>query len=313
MSQDDQHQHGIRQKPTPVYYQPPAEHENHYQQMVKWLAISLTSLFVLACLFIVFADRILIYLPFSAEKKFVKPYEDATRYLYSDEHGAEREAIETYLDQLTADLATNMDLPEDMQIEVHYLDSDAVNAFATLGGHVFICRGLLETLDDENSLAMVISHEIAHVKNRDPIVGMARGLTIAMLYSYFTGDYSSLDVSGLGSELGLSYFSREQERKADELGIQALHEHYGHVAGYDSLFSALQVEQENNANDDSQSVNWFSSHPDLDERINSLSEQARTNNWQLRNEQAYPENIIEALNIINIKKQEIDLGIKKAI
>ena len=94
-----------------------------------------------------------------------------------------------------------------------------MNAFATLGGHVFVCRGLMETLEDENSLAMIIGHELAHIKNRDPIVGMARGLTIQMLYSYITGDYSSLNVSGLGSELGLSYFSREQEYSSDDFDV----------------------------------------------------------------------------------------------
>jgi Zn-dependent protease with chaperone function len=291
-------------QPQAVYYQPPISHEGHYKQMVKWLAITFTSLFVLAILFIVFADRILINLPFTAEKKFVRPYEDITRYFGDDESSPEREAIELYLDELTADIASNMNLPADMEIEVHYLDTDAVNAFATLGGHVFVCRGLMETLEDENSLAMVIGHEVGHIKNRDPIVGMARGLTIQMLYSYFTGDYSSLNVSGIGSELGLSYFSREQERKADSIGIEALHAHYGHVAGYDSLFSALQEEADTEHDDYSESngkrneSNWFSSHPDLDERIADLTQQADRNDWESRNVRTYPEHIVTALKLI---------------
>ncbi|MFQ3251164.1 MAG: putative Zn-dependent protease [Glaciecola sp.] len=317
MSQEDLSKQDVEpsseQAPQPVYYQPPASHENHHKQMVKWLTISFTSLFVLAALFIFFADRILINLPFSAEKKFVRPYEEITRYFGDDESSVERDDIEAYLDKLTADIASKMNLPADMEVEVHYLDTDAVNAFATLGGHVFVCRGLMETLDDENSLAMIIGHELAHIKNRDPIVGMARGLTIQMLYSYLTGDYSSLNVSGLGSELGLSYFSREQERKADSMGIEALNAHYGHVAGFDSLFSALQDNDDmQNDHQDSHTAqnesNWFSSHPDLNERIADLTKQAESNNWSSGEVQAYPAHIVVAIQTIGENKV---LGKKK--
>jgi predicted Zn-dependent protease len=44
------------------------------------------------------------------------------------------------------------------------LDSPELNAFATSGGHVFLCRGLVETLDSEDALAAVIAHEIAHIQ-----------------------------------------------------------------------------------------------------------------------------------------------------
>lgn len=291
----------VTEAPQAVYYQPPASHESHLKKMMLYLAITFTSLFVIAALFVFYADQILVNLPFSAEKKFVKPYEDVTRYFADGEASSERETIELYLDNLTLKIANTMDLPADMQIDVHYIDTDSINAFATLGGHVFICRGLMDALSDENSLTMVIGHEIAHVKNRDPIVGMARGVTIQMLYSYFTGDYSNLNVSGLGSELGLSYFSREQERKADELGIAALHAHYGHVAGFDSLFNALQEEAEKDNKSDQ--ANWFSSHPDLEERIASLSEQAAMNNWHIGEVKAYPENIIEALTKMQEKSK----------
>lgn len=307
MSQEQVNEQSSKELPTQtpqaVYYQPPASHDDHYTQMVKWLAITFTTLFVMAALFIFFADRILINLPFTAEKEFVRPYEQITRYFGDEETIPERQAIQSYLDGLTESIASNMNLPDDMQIEVHFLDSEATNAFATLGGHVFICRGLMETLEDENSLAMVIGHEVAHIKNRDPIVGMARGLTIQMLYSYFTGDYSGLNVSGLGGELGLSYFSREQERKADDMGIEALQAHYGHVAGYDSLFTVLlkeirEQEGSEKVNTNTKELNWFSSHPNLDERVANLGEKASRNNWIIANVRLYPEHIKDALQVM---------------
>ncbi|WP_255569068.1 M48 family metalloprotease [Comamonas sp. NLF-1-9] len=43
------------------------------------------------------------------------------------------------------------------------IDSDAVNAYATPGGYVFVTRGLLRTLKSEAELAGVLAHEITHV------------------------------------------------------------------------------------------------------------------------------------------------------
>ena len=47
---------------------------------------------------------------------------------------------------------------------VAILDSDEINAFATPGGHIFITRSLLECASSEDTLAAVISHEVAHIQ-----------------------------------------------------------------------------------------------------------------------------------------------------
>lgn len=46
------------------------------------------------------------------------------------------------------------------------LDSDAVNAFSAPNGRVFITRGLYKVLADDDELACVLAHEIAHVDLR---------------------------------------------------------------------------------------------------------------------------------------------------
>ena len=56
-----------------------------------------------------------------------------------------------------------------LPVSVHYLADEATpNAFATLGGHIFITRGLLENVQSENGLAMVLAHEYAHIELRHP-------------------------------------------------------------------------------------------------------------------------------------------------
>jgi|TARA_B110000902_G_scaffold113491_1_gene133728 Zn-dependent protease with chaperone function len=74
-----------------------------------------------------------------------------------------------YIPGLTDKLAKAQDLDKDITITVHWMDDDMVNVFATLGGHIFITKGLWDAMPNENALAMVIGHEIAHANHRDPL------------------------------------------------------------------------------------------------------------------------------------------------
>ena len=60
-----------------------------------------------------------------------------------------------YLEDLTRQVANEMALPEGMQVTLHYVNTDTVNAFATLGGHMVLHRGLLEKLRSEDELVRI--------------------------------------------------------------------------------------------------------------------------------------------------------------
>ena len=55
------------------------------------------------------------------------------------------------------------------------IDSDAVNAYATPGGYVFVTRGLLSMLHSEAELAGVIGHEITHVVHGHYLAAVKKG------------------------------------------------------------------------------------------------------------------------------------------
>lgn len=55
------------------------------------------------------------------------------------------------------------------------IDSDAVNAYATPGGYVFVTSGLLRTLNSEAELAGVLGHEIAHVVHGHYLAAVKQG------------------------------------------------------------------------------------------------------------------------------------------
>ncbi len=108
--------------------------------------------------------------------------------------------------------------------EFHVVESSDVNAFALPGGFVYVHRGLLQLLPDDDALAFVLAHEITHVQRRHGIRQYEKGLAISVgLQAVLAGTgapngYAS--AAGLLNELlGLS-FTRRDETEADFLGIQ---------------------------------------------------------------------------------------------
>jgi len=148
-----------------------------------------------------------------------------------------------WLQGLADRLSPAMALPPDTTIHVRYIENNQViNAFATLGGNVVIYSGLINAVDTENSLAMVMAHEIAHIKHRDPITALGRGAAVALGLSAIVGVSDSAMAQGIIGNVGLLTglsFSRKQENVADQEAIEALLAHYGHLNGAAAFFEQL--------------------------------------------------------------------------
>src|SRR3970282_2951469 len=59
--------------------------------------------------------------------------------------------------------AITREVPSRSKWELTLFDDEAVNAFALPGGKIGVYTGLLKVANDQNQLAAVIGHEIAHV------------------------------------------------------------------------------------------------------------------------------------------------------
>lgn len=151
-----------------------------------------------------------------------------------------------YLQTLADRLSIGMDLPADMNISVHYSGNKMVNAMATLGGHIVVFQGLINVLPSENALAMVLAHEIAHIRHRHPIVALGRGFAVAMAVSSLSGVGDGLMqqwVGSMGVVTAIS-FSRAQESAADADALQALYRLYGHTNGAEAFFAHMADKQQ---------------------------------------------------------------------
>ncbi len=228
------------------------------------------------------------YIPFKYETQIVERFIDAE---------PQPSEVQQYLQDMADRLAAAEDLPEEMRITVHYDDSDTVNAFATLGGHVFFFRGLIEALPNEDALAMVMAHEIAHIKHRHPVRALGRGVTIGIALSALAGVSGSSAGERLIGDVGLITslsFSRGQESEADLTALAALVEAYGHAAGAIQLFDVF-------ADLEAEHVSLpavLRTHPLSDNRRQKMVDFTVGNNWAVSGEsKTYPAWLIREIEL----------------
>lgn len=205
------------------------------------------------------------------------PYEQERRLAetYQKEMVHGETELQAYLQQLADRVSSSMGLDESMKITIHYMNVSVDNAFATIGGNVFLYRGLLEKLPSENALAMLIAHEIAHVVHRDPItsVGQNAAISMGMMLLLGNADSGVLGSTGLLTQMN---FSRDMESQADERGIKAVEHLYGHVNGALDLYQVLESISETSSLSQPE---FFSTHPESDTRLDDLSGLISENNW----------------------------------
>jgi predicted Zn-dependent protease len=162
------------------------------------------------------------------------------------------------------------DLPWEMAI----FDSDAVNAFAMPGGKIGVMQGILKAAQNQNQLAAVIGHEIAHVTARHANERASRGgvsnvgvqVAAVLLGAGNSGaTYTAYEALNAGASLGIMLpFNRGQESEADIIGLD-----YMAKAGFDPRESApLWVNMGNEA--ESAPAEFLSTHPSSERRIDAL-------------------------------------------
>jgi predicted Zn-dependent protease len=225
-----------------------------------------------------------------SERRFIRPHVDwVTEHLLD----ASDPVLQTYVDRLGHELAAGMDLRADLKINFIVIEGSTVNAFTTLGGYIFVFDGLVQELDDENSLAMVLAHEIAHAANRDPLSGASRGILMQIMISSVTGNggVDPAKVGEIGTDMVLGVYSRDQEETADRLAVAALQRQYGHVGGATRLFEALQ-----GAYGVDEIPEILSSHPDIGDRIEAIMAFAAEQGWSSETTSPYPSEVQVALS-----------------
>ncbi|NND92769.1 MAG: M48 family metalloprotease [Granulosicoccus sp.] len=194
-----------------------------------------------------------------------------------------------YLNGLASRVGAHMAMPEDMQLTVHYDDDEVFNAFATVGGNLLFYRGLLSRMPDENTLAMVMAHEIAHVLHRDPVAALGGGVASTIALLALTGNSGTGMAGQLLNNAGMLtsiQFTRRMEVAADRAALAAVNGLYGHVNGAARLFELFRDGRDPHSQDKEPGVleRFVSTHPLDAERISNISRLAVAEHWQQQGE-----------------------------
>ena len=175
-------------------------------------------------------------------------------------------------------------------LDYHFkvLDVSVVNAFAVPGGYVYFTRGILATLNSEAELAGVLGHEIGHITARHSAQQISRAQLAQMgiaMGSIVSPEFRALSgLAGMGVQMLFLKFSRDNERQADDLGVE-----YASKVGYDAsqmanFFETL--DRMHPHSDKSGLPSWFSTHPNPEDREKVVRERSRQ--WQQKLGQKSP-------------------------
>jgi len=152
------------------------------------------------------------------------------------------------------------------------------NAWCMPGGKIAIYTGILDVTKNNNGLAAVMGHEIAHAVAKHSVERASRGIllnTSTQLIDIFSGGKLSgvnritgMNTVGLLSQIGImNPFSRKQESEADYLGMI-----FSSLSGYDIRETKKLWERMKKSNKGKEPAEFMSTHPSSTNRIKNLNE-----------------------------------------
>lgn len=156
--------------------------------------------------------------------------------------------INNYVTSIGRKLARNS-LRPNIPWQFYVVDDKSVNAFATLGGKVYVHTGLLAVTQNEAQLASVLGHEIGHIVGRHGLENVKRAnkygtlAGIAQIAGAVLGGRTGASIGELAGNLiaggYLMKHSRDAEREADYLGLYELDRSGYNTSGMVQMFETL--------------------------------------------------------------------------
>jgi predicted Zn-dependent protease len=183
-------------------------------------------------------------------------------------------SLRRYINCVTDAIVAQLPEPyvsQDWTVEV-FDEPDTINAFAMAGARVGIYTGLLDVAQNQDQLAAVIGHEIAHVTEQHSLKRVNREMTtqvgVVAANAALGGNRATAQVLQMGAQVGLSLpYSRSNETDADVVGLQFMA-----AAGFNPRESITLWQNMGKAGKVGP-PQFLSTHPSGDSRIQDLIKQ----------------------------------------
>lgn len=142
---------------------------------------------------------------------------------------------------------------KDVPITFTFVKNDQINAYATVGGKIFINSALLNFVETPEELAGVLSHEVAHVTERHILGAILTRILFA----------NTSDGAAMFFHLG---FSVGEEAAADSIGIDRMKKSQIDLNGFLSFFKKLEKMDGG--------LSIISDHPGTKDRMKKVQERS---------------------------------------
>ncbi len=168
------------------------------------------------------------------------------------------------------------------------IDDPSINAFALPGGYIGVHTGLLQATRNEDELAGVLGHEIAHVTQRHIARAIhaaqrqglvSSALMLATILAGVAGADSDVVQAGMAVSQGTAIqqrinFTRSNEHEADRIGINALADAGFDPYGMASFFEVMSRMQPSDMR--MRAPEFLRTHPVTTDRIAEARTRAQT-------------------------------------
>lgn len=160
----------------------------------------------------------------------------------------------------------------DYQWEFNVLQGQEVNAFALPGGKVAFWEGIIPITQDDNGVAVVMGHEVAHALARHgaermsqamgaQALGQVLAMGVGAVSPEFAQDFAKL--YGFGATVGVILpWGRAQESEADHIGLILMAK-----AGFDPAAAVGFWERMSKVQKGGKPPEFLSTHPSDETRI----------------------------------------------
>ncbi len=175
------------------------------------------------------------------------------------------------------------------------LDTEEVNALSCPGGMVFITRGMVQRVKNEDELAAVLAHEVAHVNHKDGLAAIQKSRWVEVVSILGSGAAKKLGGAELGQLVSLfqgsvddvvktllvNGYGREQESSADLSALTFLHRLGYNADALTDFLERLAREQTGGSG-----PGIFKTHPGMSERIVAARSLISKNQWLRKDDPA---------------------------
>lgn len=157
------------------------------------------------------------------------------------------------------------------------VEGEEVNAFSLPGGWVYLNEGLVKKAANDDELAGVIAHEVAHITARHAVkrYESSVGMQIVQLATLATRQAAAARGAGIAMQAAQLAYARDDELEADRLGVK-----YLKAAGFDpkGMLAFLQTLREIHQHEPHYlprgvvRPHYAMSHPYVPDRIRAVKE-----------------------------------------